>query len=987
MNTRKHRPGGFNHHCKSCGFTLMQTMVAVTVVAIISTVAYKAITTTTEQFREAKLDADARSLNDALAVYALSNGDLYGTVDLNVVSAGALPGYVLSKLQTKANDEIADSIAGISGRMADTRLRAVMQTPEEAATSKPRVVFDPGSNRFVLATSGLGVKKFVLADKGRGYDATVRASIPDDVVPAAGEDFLTALKNLFAELFGIVVEQEPLVYDASGNLVDYTSYHDATGLSQLPSNGLLAGDAEHRDPTLKLSLVDGWIWDYNEQVFPDTPSPTFIATPGGGTASVPGVGSSGGGGGSGGSGLGNALAPPVVSTAGGDFVISEFDFEVSLSNANAAGASRILYRTSGNSGWVAYDGSPLVIAPGTTIDYMSESLLPDTYDNSQANTASFNAIPIYLEAPVIQPVATQFDYGANEDILVYVSNPNSLSYSTMEYRINGSGWQAYSAPFNVNANAYLDAGALVEARVRATPDKYPEYYFDSPVSATLIAQPVLVALVAPGISFSNNVFCVDVATITATLFDPNPQGAATIYYQIVPVPGGIGATSAFAVYSGPFDVTSTDYPEGFGVRTYAAGTTASYSDSPIAERYTESDALGLQGGHFDLDTSSFISSIGNGSTDGHVHEYDVKQLSTGADLFNLNEGKLQDVPANLPSADTKFKVIVANADLSPGGRLALNTSYVGGDYTTFASVTSYDDTPVAALPVYSLSGIDGTTPLSQLGIFFDPYTIANAGLLPTNTGDLKANVAGKNGEWRNGALTIQLVLVNADGSDGFTLDNTKSAGGHGVAASGLLHEATVFWHWSGDSYHQPGNTYIPGDASSVAAWLEPYTALPCDTTGGGGGTTPDPNVDPTVTPCPSGGLIAEYEWKGGVYEFKNGVGDVVSFTNLQYAGGDVNKPIQADFNSNYNVDMVEVETDKNGKNIDSYPAPVTSGGVMSNDVTKTMKRMKFYCVNGGANIDPNVPDPDVDTSTTTCPTDTAWNPACSYSDSASYSGT
>jgi len=64
----------------------------------------------------------------------------------------------------------------------------------------------------------------------------------------------------------------------------------------------------------------------------------------------------------------------------------------------------------------------------------------------------------------------------------------------------------------------------------------------------------------------------------------------------------------------------------------------------------------------------------------------------------------------------------------------------------------YDDASLASLPVYSLSGIDGTIKLENLGVYFDRLAIINDKLHPTNTGDVRKNVPGKLGEWRNGAL-------------------------------------------------------------------------------------------------------------------------------------------------------------------------------------------------------------------------------------------
>ena len=132
---------------------------------------------------------------------------------------------------------------------------------------------------------------------------------------------------------------------------------------------------------------------------------------------------------------------------------------------------------------------------------------------------------------------------------------------------------------------------------------------------------------------------------------------------------------------------------------------------------------------------------------------------------------------------------------------------------------SYDDTQLADLPVYSSRGVAGTIPLTSLSLSFDNDAIKVGGVIPTNTGDVKNNTPGLNGEWRNGALTIQAIEVNGSVKDKFATDQSLSAGGvQGVATKGLLWEATVFWHWDGVSYHQ-NPAYVPGKPVP-SSWLE-----------------------------------------------------------------------------------------------------------------------------------------------------------------------
>jgi hypothetical protein len=218
---------------------------------------------------------------------------------------------------------------------------------------------------------------------------------------------------------------------------------------------------------------------------------------------------------------------------------------------------------------------------------------------------------------------------------------------------------------------------------------------------------------------------------------------------------------------------------------------------------------GLLDGHFDVDTSSFISEIGNGETDEHEHEYDDDYLVTGVDFFDMFGSSLhlinQDVDANQP-----FRLTVLNANASVGGRMVINQTYDALDNGTWTPTTIYDNTPVDQLPIYSISGVLGTMPLTEAGIYFHPLAIINGGLHPTKTSCVKDNNLGPDQEWRNGAVTIQAIAVNIDGSSMYTIDDAMSAGGHGAATSGLLWELTLFWHWGGPCYHHSGwSTYTP----------------------------------------------------------------------------------------------------------------------------------------------------------------------------------
>jgi len=230
---------------------------------------------------------------------------------------------------------------------------------------------------------------------------------------------------------------------------------------------------------------------------------------------------------------------------------------------------------------------------------------------------------------------------------------------------------------------------------------------------------------------------------------------------------------------------------------------------------------GLKNGHFDVDTTDPRHQCA-GSTDcykttKHTHQYDDKYGVTQVDTFNVASGHLG--PADCTDARGKvkscgggstrviedgqpFKIIVINADLSPGVWLTIN----GVD----TYVKQYDDATFADLPTYTLGAGSGYTQLTDLWVNFDLDAIADCKLIPTVTGNVKANDAGPNGEWRAGALTVQLVSPTATFSTG------RSNGDHDVVANqddGLMWESTYFWHWDGPPY-------VVADAADWQVWFD-----------------------------------------------------------------------------------------------------------------------------------------------------------------------
>ncbi len=188
---------------------------------------------------------------------------------------------------------------------------------------------------------------------------------------------------------------------------------------------------------------------------------------------------------------------------------------------------------------------------------------------------------------------------------------------------------------------------------------------------------------------------------------------------------------------------------------------------------------GIPGGHFDLDTATQTYAFNMGTTVRHVHEYDDKYNVTGVDFFNLIDKEFVE-PAEAVSPDQTFKIIVANAQLSPGARIAINDqAYSVADWQK--------RTQSGDLPIFSLGGAAGTQKLQSLALTFDPQKPISSQLIPTVTDLVRKNVPGPGQSYRAGALTIQIIDANQGQID-------PALGVAKIGAPGMLWESTLFWH-------------------------------------------------------------------------------------------------------------------------------------------------------------------------------------------------
>lgn len=460
------------------------------------------------------------------------------------------------------------------------------------------------------------------------------------------------------------------------------------------------------------------------------------------------------------------------------------------------------YAASGNWIW-EYEEQKALNRKGVTdiVNTPTDSTLPPPIVVPERPLANLLAPPLF-SIPGGRYPGTEFD------LALSFTNPNPEGSSDIFCSINYTEWTKVDEVDKLS----ISSDSLVKAQ--AIPRDASIWTASASIDETYEANPL--PLLPPLITFSDNFFVSGksktVDTIAVTLANPNSSEVSQIIYRLASRDEKEQSRTQYQIYDGRFEATSANFPDGFVVRAFVESSNSNYTDSRTTSKFATKEK-GLFDGHLDLDTSSSISSIGNGSTGAHTHDITGKYGIHAIDFFAIPDSKQIELTEAIKNRNQKFKLIVVNGDLSPGLALVLDYDSNGKQLSRNDSVNDYDDTSSENLTVFSLSGVDGTARLSGAKMVMTQDVIKNAGIIPTNTGDVKSNTPGKNSEWRNGALTLQAVAVADDGSDSFSTNESLSAGDHGAATNGLLWEASLFWHWEGDSYHKNG--FVPGKPESL----------------------------------------------------------------------------------------------------------------------------------------------------------------------------
>lgn len=730
----------------NCGFSLLELLIVLAAISSVAAIGFVQMNNTTASVKSVKLRQDVAALNRAVRTYMMSGGDL------STIRSG---GEVIAKLKSTSSASQHHKIAGLRGTMVDLRLRPVLA----AADDSLRAVWDDTQKTFLLQNSGDGFQEFLL----------------DGTPPPSSAE-------------------------------------------------------EQRNLVLAMDKTDKWIWNFSDNSGSKsgarTPSSSYttpITAPASAASMI-------------------VLQAPDFSKPAGTYKFSEYSphLDVSLVQKHAANVEDLYYSIA-NGPWTRWSGGSLPIERDvkTEVRAYSAPLDPDRYEQSATSSAVYETkarLQPLLKLDNLLAAYTYADVGGSfitgltpppapqPGPIVALANAseiplNQQNSNFFEARWTMDGTDPSTSPrASVSgsfSNGFPGQQVSINYNQWGTRSTLPlqviskalqlDDFKDSPVLAPAITAARTV-LPPPVIMETMPLNGVRQLSISADITNGKiPPGTRLYYTTDGTIPGivgdnnGLDNASAGLLYTGPIAIPSSgDDDMIVTARLYPPVNMPQWFSASEVE--SQDVPVGLGGGHIDVDTSSMLYPFRRGSTDGHVHAYDKKYNVTGASFFNFASSNLRNIQQVVP-AGSKFKIIVSNPDLSSGGRLIINEAYDPSNPRSWNKVKTYSNTPVRDLPVYSLEGLPGTTRLSEFGLYFDLTAISGGEIIPTSTGQVRSNVPGRLGEWRNGALTIQVVKVNADGSDAFTTNQAYSSGGkQGVATSGLIWETTFFHHSKAGAY-------------------------------------------------------------------------------------------------------------------------------------------------------------------------------------------
>lgn len=370
-----------NKGWRNAGFSLVEVMITLLVIAVLSGVALTSFGISGESSSQIAVQGDAIMINKAIQSYIASGGSLEGITD---------PRAVLAKLKTKPTEAQAATIAGTSGPFVDLRLEL-----KPATSGNPvSLIYHPEKTSFKMVTGSAGVvtnvneelAKVPIATEDRHVSLALAsedkwvwdyADVPNPARPPAFrplEQRPSPLPSSTPAAFN-TAPLTPPKFSIPGSQLGPLDYPKTVTLTHGNPAGAAdlffrvnGGEWSRYTAGITLPIAEAVkIESYADTLSPDDWSASAMAVVA--FTFKPGQ-----------------LIAPAISPIGGKFKYDDFPTTLNIVNPNMAGTSRLEYKV-GTGAWTTYT-SPIILTPDTTVAVSSRAVPIDSRLWITSDTAS-----------------------------------------------------------------------------------------------------------------------------------------------------------------------------------------------------------------------------------------------------------------------------------------------------------------------------------------------------------------------------------------------------------------------------------------------------------------------------------------------------------------------------------------------------------------------------------------------------------------------
>ena len=526
-------PAITNRNRRNAGFSLVEIMITVLIIAVLGGVALTSFGTARESTSQIAVQGDANMINKAIQTYLSSGGSLDGVTD---------PAVVLAKLKTKPLITQAATIAGTTGPFVDLRLELRPATSANPAS----LIYVPELSSFAMVAGSAGMVtglnealakvaiateerhvSLALATKDKWVWDYAAAATPDRPAAFRPMDNRASPLGTSTPSSFVTVPLAPPQFSLPGTQLGPLDYPKTITITHTnPASAaelyVRVNGGEWSRYTSSITLPAGEaikIESYADSLSPDD----FSAS---NTAVVTFTFKQG------------QLTAPTISPASGQFKWGEFPTTLTLQNTNTAGVSAMQYKI-GTSDWLPYT-SPVPISMDLSVPVTARSVPLDArlWLTSTSSSALYQFVPEKLKTPVIVKASGSYLFDDFPSTLT-LQDSNLAGTSKLEYKIGTGNWTTYTTPVPLT----MDLSLAVSAR--AVPVD-PKFWLTSDTASALY-QMVPAKLQTPVIATASGTFTYTAFPSTLSVSNPNRNGISKIEYKI--------GTGNWTAYTAPVPLT------------------------------------------------------------------------------------------------------------------------------------------------------------------------------------------------------------------------------------------------------------------------------------------------------------------------------------------------------------------------------------------------------------------------------------------------